>query len=525
MFYSEKRDGFARMAKLEFNGRTLKTPTMLEFDSIPAWDFGLAPTSLKFIDEKLYDELKAKDEKVEILTSLHLLSPRQLVQVFEDLKGLKPIYAASSALPWNVPLLIYLGVDLVDNILAIAKAFSGIYFLGEVEVKAENLKKLPCYCVHCRGMALEEIEDVSEVIAKHNTEMLRMEVEKCRRLIAEEGLRNYVEAKVKLHPELTAALRLSDSIRNHACFPRFRKARCNFSTIESQNRFEVRYFFERALECYEPFSKTVLLLPCTARKPYLTSKTHRMIREKVRVNVNEIVISSPLVVPREFELLYPAINYDTPVTGYWSEEEVSFVAGWLKKFLEKGGFEKVVAHVTGGYRKVVEKVEREVDAEFVYTAEKDVLSDLSLQRLKAEVEEGKRVDLHKRIFDHMLRYQFGVSLEGKVKVQGKYPELELLEKSRVARVDTNYGMLDIYDRLALRLLEDEIYTVEIGDFEVKSTIFAGGVLKADERIRPNDVVVFHSSKIFGVGLAAMSGREMNEMDKGIAINVRRKYLL
>lgn len=526
MFYPEKRDGFARTGKFEVEGRTVQTPAILEVGEIPEWDFGLAPTSLKFISEELYSRLRPINEEVEILTSLHLLSPRQLVQVFEDLskEGVspKPLYAASSALPSNVSLLIYLGADLVDNVLAIAKAYSGIYFLGEVEVEISKLRRLPCNCIHCRNRVVDEVENLLETTAKHNTEMLRMEVEKCRRLILNEELRNYVEGKVKLNPEFTAALRLSDSLRNHSTFPRFRKSRCNFSALESSSRFEVRYFFERALECYKPFSDTVLLLPCTARKPYLTSRTHRALRSKVKVNVNEIIISSPLVVPREFELLYPAVNYDTPVTGHWSEEEVSFVAGWLKRFIEKGGFRKVVAHVTGGYRKVVERVEDEVEAEVVYTAEKDVLSDESIERLKQEIESKGKVDLYRRILEHMLSYQFGITWSGKV--AGRYPELELLEgKKRLARVDRIYGMLDIYEKIAAYLLEKNIYTVEIGDFEVKGTIFAGGVLRADEKIRPNDVVVFHNSRIFGVGLAAMSGKEMAGSEKGIAINVKRKF--
>ena len=526
MFYPEKRDGFARTGKIEVNGRTYSTPVMLEVGSIPEWNFS-APPALKFIDSELYDRLRGENGDVEVLPSLHLLTPRQLVQVFDDLTengfSIKPLYAAASALPSNVSLLIYLGVDIVDNILAISKAYNGFYFLGELEVEIGRLKELPCSCIHCRRRVVEEVDNLTETVAMHNTEMLRMEVEKCRRLILGEELRNYVEAKVKLNPEFTAALRLSDTLRNRSTFPRFRKSRCNFSAAESSSRFEVRYFLERALECYEPFSDTVLLLPCTARKPYLTSRTHRALRSRVRVNINEIIISSPLVVPREFELLYPAVNYDTPVTGHWSEEEVSFVAEWLRRFIDKGGFKKVVAHVTGGYRRVVERAEKGLKAEVVYTAEKDVLSEDSLNSLKKEIRSYGKVDLYRKMLDHMLRYQFGISWES-ARVAGRYPELELIEgKKRIARVDTNYGMLDIYESLARKLLNEEIYTVKIGDFDVKGTIFAGGVLEADERIRPNDVIVFHNEEIYGVGIASMSGREMVESQKGMAVRVKRKF--
>ncbi len=54
MFYPEKRDGFARSGKFEVDGRTVQTPAMLEVEEIPDWDFGLAPASLKFLNEELF---------------------------------------------------------------------------------------------------------------------------------------------------------------------------------------------------------------------------------------------------------------------------------------------------------------------------------------------------------------------------------------------------------------------------------------------------------------------------------------
>ena len=85
-----------------------------------------------------------------------------------------------------------------------------------------------------------------------------------------------------------------------------------------------------------------------------------------------------------------------------------------------------------------------------------------------------------------------------------------------------YGMLDIDLPFAKLLLKKDVYTVKIADFEPKGTIFAAGVLEADENIRPNDVVVFHNDNLFGVGIACMCGSEMVESEKGYAIVVRKK---
>jgi archaeosine synthase len=529
MFYLEKRDGLARTGRLEIFDVKLETPYLFDFgdknttDILKHLDFGKASYPVKFLNEEIFQKLKHKEGKIRIVTGLSVLTPRKTVEVFSEVKkDFKPVYAVATATPSNLSLLIYMGVDIVDNILAIARAYQGIYFLSDFEIRLEELKKLPCSCEVCReyGIELKKLsyEERSELLARHNTEMLKNQLEVCRVLIAKEELRNYVESRAKLKPELTVLLRLSEGL-SEECYSRFKGSTCYFNTIESFNRFEVRYFLKRALDCYKPETEILLILPCTAKKPYLTSNTHRRIRSRVKIGVNEIIVSSPLVVPREFELLYPAMNYDTPVTGYWSDEEVGFVAGWLQKFVEKGEFEKIIAHVGGGYRDVVEKALS--DYEVVFTAEDGILSERSLENLKREVEEHG-FSLYKSMFEHMFRYQFGVEVGGRVR--GKYPEIELYRgKNRIARVDTKYGMLDIYEDIAREFVENNIYSVRIDEFEPTSTIFAAGVIEAADSIRPNDLVVFHNEAVYGVGISAMSAREMIESDKGIAIRVKRKW--
>ncbi|MET1124859.1 MAG: archaeosine synthase subunit alpha [Archaeoglobaceae archaeon] len=504
MFYQEKRDGYARIGRID--GR--KTPTMLEIphdELVKNIDFGVAPYAAKFFVD-VSEELLPKGE-IAVLSGLTSLHPRQIVRAFEEVRG-RVVYCPAAATPANAALLIYLGADILDNLLAVAKAYQGVFFAGDLEVAVSEAEGL-CSCRHCEELSRENV-------ARHNTEVLRQEVEKCRLLIAREELRNYVEAKVKLNPELTAVLRILDAEGSVEHFPRFRRSRCNFSALESANRFEVRYFLNRVAEVYEPKTRTLLLLPCTARKPYLLSKTHRTIRSRVNVAVNEIIISSPLVVPREFELVYPACNYDTPVTGYWSEEEISFVAYWLRRLVEKGDFEKIVAHVEGGYKKVVEAALKDFDV--VFTVEDSITSSSSLDNLRRELED-EGYDFRREIFPSVSRYQFGVELGGSVR--GRYPELELWSDERVARIEVGYGRLDVYGEAVDKLIREKVYCVRIDDFEPKGTIFAAGVVEADERIRPNDVVVFYSNELRGVGVALMSGREMVESEKGAAVKVKR----
>jgi len=386
------------------------------------------------------------------------------------------------------------------------------------EFKLENLRTLPCNCPVCCGSKPSDL-DIEDLV-KHNTSVLERVLSYLIQRMDE--LRNIVEAWVKFKPELTAMLRFADSYKPKM-FPKFGRTTVFMNTSESFKRPEVELFFDRALRFYEPKGRVLLILPCSAKKPYSISRSHQKIKRVVKRGVEEIIVSSPLVVPRVFEFIYPAVKYDVPVTGNWSKDEVYFVSERLRAFIEKGDFDLIVAHVVGGYRDVVESCANELDLDVVWTAVGDVTSDESLRNLKKTLEgvEIEPFDLYKSIFEHTMRYQFEVTYSD-VKIRGRYPNLEFYSEGKVARVDLNYGCLDVYQPLAEFLIEKKAYTVEIDDFVPKGTIFAVGVIKADERIRPNDVIVFYNEKIVGVGRALMSGEEMTECE-GKAVEVKRVF--
>jgi len=60
------------------------------------------------------------------------------------------------------------------------------------------------------------------------------------------------------------------------------------------------------------FKDVALFLPCAAKKPYKFSKTHTLIRKTLKgmKNIHRIVISSPGVIPFEFNTYYPFNAYD-----------------------------------------------------------------------------------------------------------------------------------------------------------------------------------------------------------------------
>ena len=75
-----------------------------------------------------------------------------------------------------------------------------------------------------------------------------------------------------------------------------------------------------------------------------------------------------------------------------------------------------------------------------------------------------------------------------------------------------------------QILADSGYPViEIMDFEMKGNLFAVGVIRADPRIHVGDeAIAVCDGKVRAVGVAAMCGREMTDLKRGIAVKVRHK---
>lgn len=514
MFRVEKQDGIARLGT--FNG--ISTPCMIDLrnpEKILEFIERRPPEVARDILPKSYNEFVKEGEIKKLV--LPGMFPGEVVEKVLEFKRKdhSPLYLPALATPQNASLLVYMGADFLDNALALRKARDGVFLTETGEFRLESLSELPCRCRACENR--DHYSSDFRFLADHNTLALERELALARASVKSESLRELVEVRVKASPDTTAMLRILDSLSGDLPFSRFRRSRLFPTSEDSYNRPDVEYYFRRMLEVYSPASPTVLLLPCSARKPYLLSKTHRNLRNSLGSalkGVNEIIISSPFVAPRELELVYPISSYDTPTTGMWSEWEINYVAERLAPLIEK--FENVIAYLHGGYRKVAERAGR--------IAGKDITFTDSREELKKLLENaGKQnFDLYMEIFRHMLSYQFGLEFEID-RVRGRYPNLEFFAgNERVARVDVRYGNLDIYVRLAEELKKKGVYVVRIDEFDVKGTIFSKGVVEADERIRPNDVVVYYNSSITGVGQAVIPGREMGAVD-GRAVVSRRKY--
>ena len=92
--------------------------------------------------------------------------------------------------------------------------------------------------------------------------------------------------------------------------------------------------------------KVLVLLPCSARKPYKLSKSHgNFIRAIGTTACHEVMITSPLgIVPRDLEEIWPAAHYDVPVTGDWSGDEVNRINRMFTAFIARNSYEVIINH-------------------------------------------------------------------------------------------------------------------------------------------------------------------------------------
>jgi archaeosine synthase len=424
-------------------------------------------------------------------------------------------------LPQEIALFAYAGVDVFDDTAAVLAARQGAYLAPE--------GSLPAAAAVEAGLIADA---APETLVAHARRAVQHEIARVHAAIRAGKLRELVEQRTRATPNLAAHLRRLD----HDCYqffaermPLLRPGQLYATSKESLERPEIVRFRRRLARRYrKPTSARILvLLPCSATKPYALSKTHRILfsaldRVRNRGAVHEVVLTSPLgVVPRELENLYPANAYDLPVTGHWDEDEKTMIRDALTALIERSRYDAVVVHL--------DETEMEIAApalgDFHYTVEKDPLSGHSLDNLASTL--NKLADALPRVRDRqralddmssLARFQFGeaghVLVEG-ADVKGKMPFLKLVDSEsgeQIAMTTADRGYLSLALEGGRRIHEEGNYRVEIDDFVPRGTVFAVGVKGGDAEIAPEDeVVLHHGGEYRGVGRALVAGADMGRL--------------
>jgi archaeosine synthase len=489
------------------------------------------------------------------------------------------IYFSGVATPRNVATLAYAGVDCFDTDGAVAAGTQGRYLTTDGDHELAELDELPCACPACQR---SPAEFTREDCVDHNVNALAAELARVRTRIRNGRLRDYVEGQARNAQWLTALLRELDQEYAYleARTPIYRGSRLDATTEDTLNRVEIQRFADRVTSRYRcRFDGPLVLLPCSATKPYSESQSHRQFREAIGYRGHVASITSPIgVVPQELECTYPAQHYDAVVTGEWTDGERSFVARVLERYLDRNPYDRVIAHVPEDYRPIVERATTDADADpaVEYTVTDHPTTTESLAALDAaldgELAYGKR-ERQRNTIRAIADYQFGADagddVFGDFKTTSRYPKLQVRADvppdgsipevhdgvggagdgetvadatrdgetvadgpsdgerdehaaPQLATMVPNYGTLALTLAGARRWRDGPVptKTVEIDDFVPHGSVLAPGVVDADPEIRAGDEVVVEGPEAFAIGRAQLHGDAMVDATRGEACSIR-----
>ena len=421
--------------------------------------------------------------------------------------------------PSTVALLSYMGVDVFDDSLPRAAGLEHVLLMPEAEVAMGD----------------------GDVVGA-NIDYMVAELAKTRMFIEADRLRELADQRSFSSPSNVALLRLYDQNAYQYAEETCSTVGCRFSCNSTQalRRPDLKRYRDRMGSYRKPEHKRILLLlPCSAKKPYHISKTHRAFASAIHTAqhdtlVHEVIVTSPLgMVPRELDACYPANSYDIPVTGEWKCEEKAMIRKMVGDLIAQG-YDKVICHLGEDYELV------EGLAEMECTVVGDPTSPKSLENLdKALRAAAKGMETVDYLVDRnnlargLLEFQFGrdiadLLMDGDTYAIGKFPYWKFIrevdgKKIQMGMMTPERGMVSLTLEGAEVLAKAGYATVEIMDFELKGNLFAVGVVRADPRIRIGDeAVIVCNGEVRGVGVAEMCGREMTDLKRGIAVKVRHK---
>lgn len=458
-------------------------------------------------------------------------SPRDFVATMQRLRETlgpaKVVAVTGLATPSNVSILVYAGIDIVDSSRVRLDSARGLFHTADGCLPLAEADRGACGCPSCMA---------GEDLGVHNDFALHREILLVRNHLSHGRLRELVERRLANAPWNTAVVRHLD-LRGYEIVEPYTPVSGGPMLAyahESLDRPEIVRFRRRIRERYRkpPSTRVLLLLPCSARKPYSMSRSHRRFRDAILAAgnpsvVHEVIVTSPLgLIPRELERFHPARDYDIPVTGDWSRDEAAIVGEDLQAFLGTNRYDAIIAHL-GAESRIVQEA---LPAAVLTTRDRPT-SDESLASLTDALHDVtkpfERVARGLRFSEEMANvaaFQFGESgrhlVEGAT-FRGRIPDVRIIRGGTQVAMYTARGMLSLTLAGGEVLSKQDAYWVEIEDFHPEGNVFAVGVQDAAIEIRPGDeVVVRHQGDVRAVGTARLAPREMRDLKRGEAVHVR-----
>lgn len=483
-------------------------PSLDEANAGESADSGpLLPVSWQRLhhDPSLLDE-NLQPSIVVLLDAVQLAAQQgKLVQAIHTLKHRFPgalLWTPGLGGPDNAAVLAWFGVDLFDTSRTRLALSTG-------HLLTSYGPRLPA----------EDEKLDSDAALRHYHEMLRnvqssIETGTLRRLAHQQSLNSPRLVEHMRHFDALVASQ-KDVLRSH---PSGLES-IEFIAQESHLDAEVSSWVDFMTNRYQApdgLDNTLILLPCSERKPYRLSKSHRKFIEAIGTNgCHEVMVTSPLgLVPRDLEDVWPAGFYDIPVTGNWTNDELVRIQDMVDSLLQRHKYRCVINH---------SGIELDIkDFDVIDTRQGDSSgARSSLQRLNDAVLQCKQeLGIHRRkgeVFNmdrlrSISRYLYGRDawLDG-CRIRGKPPRWRI-EK------DGQQVALWIFDRAGFAFSKQSIpilYEHDIlpqihlkSDVRWKGDIHLGILDSYDENIcRGQDLLVMQNDHPVGLARSLAPGWE------------------
>ena len=515
-------EGLGRLLKLEDN---LQTPHIVfsHEDLTEAKDlesggsitigksFGLPPKPLGLDSTKEPYLHLSKD--LAVLDNASSIRPEKIVEIaskFREEAGYSRLLYAPAVEPSQMPILAYLGVDIFDDL--------------NVELRSSTGWVLDS------GGWIKQKEKIDDLFSHNRAELSRW-ILKIRNAIANGELRELVEITSLHNPRVSqilhhsAQLLLEQGARIHSTIRSNELSLNHPAILDFQNR----------LSDYEPPAKemVLLILPCSARKPYFKSSSHKRFYNAIRELDNHLAlhvvsVTSPLgLVPRELEFCYPAAHYDIAVTGTWSASEVEMLRAQLAKLEPKKHYTKAIVHA-GSSSEIMTDLVKELGIDVVNTRVDrpssyeglDILQNIAKMTLK-DIPHLNTRDRAKGEAKGLASFQYGENADFLInsEISGRMPyKLRCGDLAAMSPVVGGFG-LTMNGGIEYSKQGGPIVFAET--FKLVGDLFAVGVnaYEGDWNIG-DQVVIKQKDVVTAVGIAKMTPEEMISMNRGIAVEVR-----
>ena len=450
-------------------------------------------------------------DDVAVLDGAASHDPRQLLTALAAAReeaGWRRLLYTPAVEPAEMPLLAYLGVDLFDSLATELRGAAGFrleqgdWIPDAGATTAGNRKALAGWLARIRS-ALEQgrLRELVERTALHNPRVAQL-LHHSRELLATRGARRAVEIRAGAlslgHPAVTE--------------------------------------WQHSLERFTPPAEemVLLLLPCSARKPYHWSATHRRFHRTLReldnwLALHVISVTSPLgLVPRELEMLHPAAHYDVGVTGHWDANEHAMFGRQLERLRPEDRYKKAIVHA-GSASGLLAELLRERGVEVLETGAERPASGAGLGALRAACRTALRgvasLSGHDRSRGEaagLAQVQFGELAEPLLAaaVQGRWPRLRI---EGLANFSPRIGGFALTVQGAAALAAAGGPVIEAAEFQLRGDLFAAGVIGTRGEFRNGEqVAVEQGGEITAAGIARMAPGEMVAMERGLAVEVRNR---